>query len=126
MERLSLRTACTALSRLSASGKVAIRKLLSTDGLFLLFFSVVTAQRHLVRAVAYHPTNFPHRNHWQEPDEQQKTGEEQAKASHQDANIDFGGIEHAPARRQKCPMQRDHNNDEPLEPHPDIDQNGNH
>src|SRR5438552_18702721 len=122
MERLSLRTACTPLSRLSASEKVTIRKLLSTDGLPLLFFSIVTAERHLVRAVSDHAPDFPHGNHWQEADEQQKTGEEQTKAPHQDAHINFRGIEHSPARRQKCPMQRNHNDDEPLKPHSDIDQ----
>src|SRR5690348_14863142 len=97
MERLRARTWRTALSSFSASEKVAITKFLSTDGLLLLFFCFVAAERHLVSAVSGHAPDLPHGHHGQEADKQQEAGKEQSKCSHQNSNINQGGIEHAPA-----------------------------
>src|SRR5260221_8548344 len=67
--------------------------------------------------------DFPHRDHRQEADEQEKAGEEEPEASDENADVENRRIEHAPARRQKRTMQRHHDDDEPFEPHPDVDEN---
>src|SRR5215471_3603593 len=67
-----------------------------------------------------------HGNYGQNPAENQKAGEKQPEATEKSADLDDGGLVHGPARREKIPVERGHNDDKPLEPHADIDEERQH
>src|SRR5581483_3182600 len=125
----SLRTGVTACNRLVASENVATMTSLSMDhlrvGLFFLRVLIV-AEADLVRAVAGDALDLPHRDHGQEADEQREQREEEAEAADQDREVELGWIEHAPARRQEVAVQADDDDYEALEPHADVDHDGDH
>src|SRR5262249_18263181 len=64
-------------------------------------------------------------DHWQKPDEQKETGEEQTKGSDIRANVHIGWSVVAPTRGQEIAVQPDDNNNETFEPHPHIHQERN-
>src|SRR5205807_7775486 len=65
------------------------------------------------------------RNHRQEADEQKETGKEKPERADVSADINRAGPIVAPARRQEIAMERNDDDDESLEPHADIDEDGN-
>src|SRR5947209_6683572 len=113
MRKFSLRTGGMARRRLSASENVATRKSrgLRTESLlvcFCRFFGRLFVQDRMVRALPDHALDLPHRDHGEEADEEQEAGEKEAEAADQDADVDEGRLEHAPARRQERAVERDH------------------
>src|SRR2546421_6422875 len=49
--------------------------------------------------------HFRHRNHWQEPDEQEKQGSENSERANERPNVDPGWNEQPPGRGDEIAMQ---------------------
>src|SRR6516165_10596323 len=58
----------------------------------------------------------------QKATEQQKAAEKQAEAAGQGCNFNAGWSMIGPARWQEIPLQRANDDDKPLEPHANVDQ----
>src|SRR3954471_23611740 len=78
-------------------------------------------RRGVVR-VRFRQDNFylRHRDHRQIANEEEKEREEDAEGADERPNIDPGGNEQAPRRREKVTVQSADDNDETLEPHAGV------
>src|SRR5262245_60527507 len=65
--------------------------------------------------------HFEDRNHRQEAEEEQEQHEEEPERAGISGDVPERRAEAAPCRRQKVPVQARHDDHEPLEPHPDVD-----
>src|SRR5437763_716533 len=106
----------TAPTSASGSANVAMR------------YALAMAHRHLAhrrprgaQAVAFH---FPDGDHRQQPDEQEEAAEEEAEAADEGADLDERRPVHHPRRRQIAAVQRGDDDHEALEPHADVDEDG--
>ena len=66
--------------------------------------------------------DFGDSNHRQEAHEEKEAGEKEAEGTDVRADINPGRPVIPPIRRQKVPMQANHDNNKSFEPHADIDQ----
>src|SRR5215510_15419209 len=66
--------------------------------------------------------DLPGGDYRQQADEEQKAGEEQSETADERADFDRRRGIHHPAGREIAAVQRGHDDDEALEPHPHVDQ----
>src|SRR6266850_3704575 len=100
MRYRSRRKETTARTSVSGSENVPTTKP-SGIGHLLVVQTIVGRDGARRLSAAHDGLDFPHRDHRQETDEQEKASEEESEASDEDADVEDRRIEHAPARRQK-------------------------
>src|SRR5262249_38214333 len=71
-----------------------------------------------------HCLDFGNRNDRNEATEQQEAGEKQTEASDERRDLNRRGAVSKPARREEIPLERADDDDESLEPHADVDCDG--
>src|ERR1700730_1336907 len=107
---MSLPSARAAFTASSSAASLEYRCRMTTPAMRLRVRSAPPTQQAV---------DLPDCNHREETDEEQEAGEEQPEAPDQGTDLDGGRPVHRPARGQERMVQRRHDDDEPLEPHPD-------